>query len=119
MTGRQNGLYLFEITGASLGTIKATLDGDITDSNGTDLAAYQWSFVNQSFSGFDGDCDVDVADVEVFATCVSGPGIEHNGAPACLTADFDNDDDVDLTDFGIFQRCYSGDGIPIDPTCAD
>jgi len=119
VVGDQNGPYLFKIIGAPRGTITATLNGDITDAMGNDLAAYQWSFVNQSFSGFDGDCDIDLDDIEVFEACVSGPTVEHNGAPACLIADFDDDGDVDLTDFGIFQRCFSDTGNLPDPYCAD
>jgi len=38
-----SGPYVVEVTGAT-GTVTATLDGDIVDTPGNDLAAYQWQF---------------------------------------------------------------------------
>ncbi len=79
---------------------------------------------------FDQDCDVDAADLQVFAACVTGPAIPFDPGhppPGCLllvdpdgfiAADRDRDADVDQSDFGIFQRCYSGAGKPADPNCA-
>ena len=56
---------------------------------------------------FDGDQDVDVRDLAVFWSCLTGPGA---GPPtnACRGADFDGDGDVDQADFGVLQRCLSG-----------
>ena len=82
---------------------------------------------------FDGDCDVDTDDLQVFEACATGPAIPYNAAvlpeqsPGCtltpdgdgkIPADFDKDGDVDQTDFGIFQRCFSGSGNAADPGCA-
>ncbi|HOW71043.1 MAG TPA: putative Ig domain-containing protein [Phycisphaerae bacterium] len=68
---------------------------------------------------FNLDGDVDADDLAVFASCMTGPEIPHNGTPDCLSADFDTDSDVDQSDFGVFQRCYSGANKPADPNCAD
>ncbi len=83
---------------------------------------------------FDQDCDVDAADLQVFAACVTGPAVPYDPAtlpqsePGCtltpdgnghIAADFDKDDDVDQSDFGILQRGYSGAGRPADPNCAN
>ena len=70
----------------------------------------------------DFNCDghVDLADLEVFQACTTGPAIPYdqdNFPPTCslqrdsanhIAADFDADGDVDEADFGVFQRCYSG-----------
>jgi hypothetical protein len=66
---------------------------------------------------FDQDCDVDPADYDLFAACISGPGASH--ASECSTEDLDIDEDVDQVDFGLFQRCYSGENVPPDPNCAN
>lgn len=65
---------------------------------------------------FDGDGDVDTADLDTFEACATGPGVPQVD-PACAAVSFDNDDDVDQSDFGMFQRCISGEGIPVDPDC--
>jgi hypothetical protein len=67
----------------------------------------------------DQDCDVDIADFDLFAACASGPGVDHNGSATCQNADLDDDNDVDQTDFGIFQRCISGENVMADPACAN
>jgi len=67
----------------------------------------------------DGDCDVDGEDLATLASCLSGPGISHDGSLTCRRADSDGDLDIDQTDFGIFQRCLSGAGNPASPQCAD
>lgn len=67
---------------------------------------------------FDQDCDVDLDDLAVFESCASGPGVLHEGTPACQTADSENDNDVDQADFAVFQRCFSGADMPADPNCA-
>jgi hypothetical protein len=64
---------------------------------------------------YDGDCDVDQADYEVFALCASGPS--YACAADCRDRDFDADGDVDQTDFSLFQRCLSGEGNSADPDC--
>ncbi len=58
---------------------------------------------------FDSDCDVDVADFDLFQTCISGPGVSQ-AQSSCLPADLDDDTDVDQDDFGVFQRAYSAGG---------
>ena len=54
----------------------------------------------------DGDDDVDLADYEVFMTCLSGPDIEVK--PSCEVADLQPDRDVDLRDLLTFQEVFSG-----------
>jgi hypothetical protein len=65
---------------------------------------------------YDGDCDVDIIDVQAFAACMSGPDVPAAGP--CLSKDADNDGDVDQDDFGILQRCINGPDQPPDPNCA-
>jgi hypothetical protein len=67
----------------------------------------------------DGDCDVDIADLQTFESCATGPGLPYpvGMSPDCSLFDQDNDDDVDQVDFGLFQRCLSGDGDPYPPGC--
>ncbi|UCD30572.1 MAG: S8 family serine peptidase [Planctomycetota bacterium] len=66
---------------------------------------------------FDGDCDVDQDDFDLFQACASGPAIPLT--PGCEDRDFDTDNDVDQNDFATFQLCYSGQNIPADPNCAN
>jgi len=66
---------------------------------------------------YDGDCDVDQADYQVFEICASGPGYAFAGD--CSDRDFDTDGDIDQADFAVFQRCYSGPDVPANPNCAD
>lgn len=56
---------------------------------------------------FDGNCRVDIDDVDEFVGCLSGPG---GGpvAPGCEAALFDDDDDADLHDIAAFQREFIG-----------
>ncbi len=66
---------------------------------------------------FDGDCDVDQGDFELFEECASGSAAQ--AGPDCGAFDLDDDNDVDQSDFGILQRCYSGEGQPASPNCVD
>ncbi|MGD8453357.1 MAG: hypothetical protein PVJ57_16210 [Phycisphaerae bacterium] len=55
----------------------------------------------------DGDGDVDVDDVVVFAGCLDGPGV--SVGPDCEAADLHGgDDDVDLADFSVLQAACTG-----------
>ncbi len=65
---------------------------------------------------FDGDTDVDQADLNAFTLCAAGPAIPVTGT--CALKDLDYDNDVDQSDFGILQRCYTGPDVPGDPNCA-
>ena len=67
---------------------------------------------------FDGDCDVDQADHEMFENCATGPDV-HSVLQACEDMDFDGDSDIDQEDFSTFQRCYSGSGVTGDENCAN
>jgi hypothetical protein len=64
----------------------------------------------------DGDCDIDIEDVQAFVLCASGPEVAAVGQ--CLDSDVDDDGDVDQDDFGSLQRCMTGPGLAPDPTCA-
>ncbi|MDM8004527.1 MAG: SUMF1/EgtB/PvdO family nonheme iron enzyme [Phycisphaerae bacterium] len=67
----------------------------------------------------DGDCDIDVADLQAFEDCGSGPGMPYPGgaSPDCSPFDRDIDGDVDQADFGLFQQCLSSDGNPYPGGC--
>lgn len=80
---------------------------------------------------FNGDFDVTHTDYEMFAPCMTGPGVPYDPAdlPAGCTmtadafghlpADIDADGDVDMSDFGKLQRCYNDPNAAPDPACAD
>lgn len=55
---------------------------------------------------FDHDGDVDAADFDVLAGCLTGPGVP--AAPDCTSADLSGDNDVDLADFLRFQTAFTG-----------
>ena len=59
---------------------------------------------------FDGDGDVDSADLDLFEGCASSPGVPY--ATGCNGKDLDTDGDVDQADFGIFQLSW-GSGVPM------
>ena len=86
-------------------------------------AALVWAIAGQAFAfqarfDFNGDGLVDAADAQLFAACMSGAGVPHDGSLNCLAADIDGDGDVDQSDFGIFQRCSNG-IHPADPNCTN
>ncbi len=63
--------------------------------------------IGVSFKGdFDGDADVDSADLAQFIACFTGPGGGPVGAP-CLPGDFDGDLDVDCDDWTQFQLAWT------------
>ncbi len=64
---------------------------------------------------YDGDCDIDIDDVEVFHACASGPGLV--AGSDCVDKDLDGDGDIDQSDFGVLQRCYGGPNMPADLNC--
>lgn len=66
---------------------------------------------------FNRDGDVDLADLDRFEACGSGPAISFPAG--CEVADFDSDGDVDQVDFGMLQRCISGEDVAADPECMD
>lgn len=86
------------------------------DSNEVSARAYTHRF------DFDGDTDVDQADLQVFRACQTAEGVA--ALPVgCLSEnhlrlDTDMDGDVDQSDFGFFQRCMSG-YLAADLGCAD
>jgi len=62
---------------------------------------------------FDLDCDVDLADYDLFADCMAGPDAEPDPTKTtveeCLEVfDFEEDLDVDLTDFNALQNAFTG-----------
>lgn len=66
---------------------------------------------------YDGDGDVDPADLATFQGCYSGPAIPLTGG--CEDQDHDSDNDVDGQDFGIFQRCLAGEDTLVGPDCVN
>jgi hypothetical protein len=65
----------------------------------------------------DGDCDIDIDDVQAFVSCASGPDVPT--ADDCLGKDVDDDGDVDQDDFGALQRCLAGPDVAPEPLCAN
>ena len=65
---------------------------------------------------FNVDGHVDLADLELFNGCISGPAIPLNDSESCGQIDLDEDGDVDQSDFGRLQRCFMG---PTDLVAAD
>ena len=58
-------------------------------------------------SDIDEDGDVDLTDLRLYLTCLSGPGTGGLHMP-CASADLDSDADVDLADFQRLQVEFSG-----------
>jgi hypothetical protein len=58
---------------------------------------------------FDGDGDVDGADLATFGNALSGPSVMTMSPEI---GDLDGDGDTDQSDFAILQRCLSGAGTP-------
>jgi hypothetical protein len=59
----------------------------------------------------DNDGDIDMADFELLAACLNGPGTAWAAAPnqaACVCLDADDDGDVDLIDFAGLQAAFGG-----------
>ena len=111
----------FEITG-TVGQPDASAQAAMTGGNFT-LTGGFWAFAGPRCTtfapvDFDHDCDVDLNDLAVFESCVSGPMVPRALTAACQAADLDGDNDVDERDFGLFQRCYRGSGVVADPDCA-
>lgn len=65
---------------------------------------------------YDGDGDIDGADVNLFIPCLSGPDVVQPD-PACEYKDLDGDSDVDSSDFGILQKCLTGPAVPATLGC--
>jgi hypothetical protein len=53
----------------------------------------------------DTDGDVDLDDMELFYSCMGGPGLPNPGCDSEVFArgDIDDDEDIDLSDFALFQ----------------
>jgi hypothetical protein len=84
-----------------------TVPGAVVDANGC-----PWAIPGD----FDGDGDVDAADLDVFGLCALGPCFPQTDG-ACVEARLDADEDVDQSDFGLFQRCLTGENVASDPGC--
>lgn len=67
---------------------------------------------------YDGDNDVDAADLAEFDLCVTGPDLGPP-SPECRRVDLDADGDIDQSDFGLFQRCFCGPDQAADPHCTE
>jgi hypothetical protein len=111
----------YELDG-TIGQPDASPEGAMT-GGGYSLTGGYWAVILPACESyapvdFDRDCDVDLEDFAVWASCAGGGGIPHDGSVICQAADLDNDDDVDQVDFAAFQRCFSGARIA-DPDCAD
>jgi RHS repeat-associated protein len=94
----------------------------LTDNTGTMVEAYAYDaygkvtpysvqMVNCDVTGdADDDCDVDLADFELFQLCYHPTGGIPAGCPSSVEAklDLDNDNDVDLTDLAAFASAGTG-----------
>lgn len=105
----------------TIGQPDATAAAAMTGGNYT-LTGGFWAVTLPACTTFvppdvDRDCDVDDADFNSLAACVSGPDVPN--APECAGKDFDADGDVDHDDFGVLQRCHSGPNFVAQPHCAE
>ncbi|MEP0843651.1 MAG: hypothetical protein HRF43_13185, partial [Phycisphaerae bacterium] len=62
----------------------------------------------------DGDCEVNMSDANLFASCVSGALVVF--LSGCEAADLDRDGDVDQIDFGLLQTGISGSATSNEPS---
>jgi hypothetical protein len=107
--------------------------GDFTTAGGQ-VSFYwaRWDPLTARFvaADFNEDCHVDNSDLQIFATCATGPGVAYDSLSlpfGCellrddqgrIAVDLNADGFVDMSDFAVFQRCWSGDQL-IDPNCLD
>jgi alpha-tubulin suppressor-like RCC1 family protein len=89
------GPYIFTVAGLPNGAVTATLDGDITDTDGTDLPAHQWTFRTTPLGDVDGDGDVDVIDLLSLAAAWSA---DTGDATYDARCDLNADGSVDVID---------------------
>jgi uncharacterized lipoprotein YddW (UPF0748 family) len=61
---------------------------------------------------FNGDGDLDQADVEAFLFCLAGPSETFASGHLCTTADADSDADVDMADLAVFQERFGSGSVP-------
>jgi hypothetical protein len=94
----------------------------LTDNTGTMVEAYAYDaygkvtpysvqMVNCNVTGdADDDCDVDLADFDLFQLCYHPTGGIPAGCPSAIEAklDLDDDNDVDLTDLAAFASAGTG-----------
>ncbi len=61
---------------------------------------------NKLVGDLDNNCAVNLGDLNIFLTCMTGPNI---GPPTgnCAGANLDGDNDADIADFGLLQRYYT------------
>ncbi len=83
----------------------------VTNPCGQDVSSVATlSVIAGPFGDSNGDCDVDLADYQVFQlSCFSDNSLSPNFVPppaGCLHLDSDGDGDVDVFDFGAFQATF-------------
>ncbi|MCP4250993.1 MAG: hypothetical protein GY778_28480 [bacterium] len=81
---------------------------------GTVLTLMDAPAPRQDLGDGNGDCHVDLADLEELAACLDGPLMPT--AAGCECYDMTTDGAVDLADYGRFQEEYTGSGQTI-PGC--
>lgn len=103
VSGNGEGPYIFELSQTEPGAIVATLDGDIEDTDGVDLTAYQWTFTQTTVDG-DIDCDgnVDFNDFALLTLNWDGYGCQEPNW--CDGSDINHSTAVDSIDLDIFAR---------------
>ena len=121
-----NGVYLIQLEVTNTGGITKSAPVWVVFNNGmtdcldcvalNDVGA--WIANDRPAADFDSDRHVTQADLGMFVSCATGPGISW-ADPCCQLADLDRDGDVDMVDFAAFQRCWTGPDIVPDPACAD
>ncbi|MCB9849297.1 MAG: hypothetical protein H6817_01180 [Phycisphaerales bacterium] len=107
--------YTLTLIASGISANSKDLDGEIDDSAWYDTQLLPSGdgipggdsvlTVYHRLGDYDGDGDVDAADLNEDVDCLTGPG---NYAPLsdCAAFDFDVDGDVDLHDFRAFQAAY-------------
>ncbi len=86
--------------------------GDVCDSCPEVAGPAGVDSFGRPLGGIDIDCDVDLADLVLFAGCLGGPEVA-SPPPGCTAGDFaradvNHDGDVDLGDFSVFTANYTG-----------
>ena len=104
-------LEIAAASGADAGVYRCVVTGDCGTATSDEATL---TIATPVAADFDGDCDVDLVDLDHLVTCALGPEVAQTD-PQCLDARLDGDADVDLDDFALLQRSLAGGSSAPDP----